>query len=117
MNSLRVPLLTRPRVPGQRVGALSIGALALLLGSVGCRTAEPDKVMASVNAFHFYNARYEERCVPQGPVGCSAMNAALKKWRGGLDEAGAALKRGGAIPLQVGYVKTLQKEAAKCLPK
>lgn len=102
----------------QRLGLLSLGALAILLvGIVGCRTAEPDKIMASVNAFHFYNARYEERCVPTGPKGCASMNAALKKWRAGLDEAGAALKRGGAIPLQVGYVQTLEKEARKCLPK
>mgnify|MGYP006870532208 CR=1 FL=1 len=115
--NLRVPSPTRFRVPGQRVGLLSLGALALLLGAAGCRTSEPDKVMASVNAFHFYNARYEERCVPQGPVGCASMNAALKKWRGGLDEAGDALKRGGAMPLQVAHVQTLQKEAAKCLPK
>ena len=73
--------------------------------------------MASVNAFHFYNARYEERCVPTGPKGCAAMNGALKTWRKGLDEAGEGLKRGGAIPLQVAHVTRLQKEAAKCLPK
>lgn len=73
--------------------------------------------MESVNAFHFYNARYEERCVPTGPVGCAATNAALKVWRKGLEEAKDGLTRGGAIPLQVAHVKKLQKEAKRCLPK
>jgi len=83
----------------------------------GCGTSQPDRVMASVNAFHYYNARYEERCVPSGPKGCAATNTALRAWRKGLDEAGEALKRGGEIPLQVAHVKRLEKETKKCLPK
>lgn len=93
------------------------GLLVLVLLAAGCSTSQPDKVMASVNAFHYYNARYEERCVPTGPTGCAATKNALRAWRKGLDEAGAALTRGGAIPLQVAHVQKLQKEVAKCLPK
>ncbi len=36
MNSLRVPLLTRPRVPGQRHGVVLLVAAALLLTLAAC---------------------------------------------------------------------------------
>lgn len=104
--------MRRREAPLFRLTAVLAAVLA-----VGCGTSQPDRVMASVNAFHYYNARYEERCVPSGPKGCAATNAALKAWRKGLDEAGAALKRGGEIPLQVAHVKKLEKETRKCLPK
>lgn len=111
-----------PGRPGARAVQLSrragvAGTAIFLLLAAGCRTAQEDRVMGSVNAYHYYNARYDERCVPTGPVGCAATNAALKAWRKGLDEAKAALVRGGAIPLQVAHVDRLQKETKKCLPK
>lgn len=73
--------------------------------------------MASVNAWDFYNHRYDDRCVPTGPVGCAKAKDALKAWRRGLDEASVALGRGGDLPLQIAHVKRLEKEASKCLPK
>jgi hypothetical protein len=84
---------------------------------LGCATPQKDQIMASVNAWDFYNHRYDERCVPTGPVGCVATNTALKAWKKSLNEADVVLVRGGAIPLQVAHVKKLQKEAKKCLPK
>ncbi len=100
-------------------GRRSLPALAVLslVGMFGCASSQQDKVMANVNDWHYYNARFDERCVPTGPVGCSATNAALKTWKKGLDEAGVALLRGGAMPLQIAHIKRLEKEAKKCLPK
>ena len=95
----------------------ALAVLSLVIALAACASSQQDKVMASVNAWDFYNHRYDERCVPTGPVGCSATNTALKVWKRGLDEAGVALARGGAIPLQVAHVKRLEKEAKKCLPK
>jgi len=108
------------RSPHVRQAGVLLSRLGLplcLVGMLGCASSQQDKVMASVNAWDYYNHRYDERCVPTGPVGCSATNAALKVWKKGLDEAGVALTRGGAIPLQVAHVKRLEKEAKKCLPK
>lgn len=91
--------------------------LVVALLAVGCASSQEDKVLASANAFHYYVARYDERCVPEGPVGCAATNVALKTWKAAMSEAKDGLNRGGAIPLQVARVKKLEKEVAKCLPK
>lgn len=48
VNSLRVPSPTRSRVPGRRLGLLSLGAAALLLAS--CATLAPGADPAVVNA-------------------------------------------------------------------
>jgi len=106
-----------PHFSGHGVLLSRACAALFAVGMLGCASSQQDEVMASVNAWDFYNHRYDERCVPTGPVGCSATNAALKTWKKGLDEAGVALTRGGEIPLQVAHVKRLEKEAKKCLPK
>jgi len=98
------------------VKRIAIAACACLFAA-SCGSSQADRVMASINEFHFVNARYEERCVPEGPKGCAATSAALKKWSSGIGEAKDGLKRGGKITLQVSYVEKLGKEAKKCLPK
>ena len=92
-------------------------AMALVILAAGCRTPTTDKAMSSVNSYYFYNARYEERCVPEGPKGCAATKAALDKWHAGLNEAKEAISRGGKLPLQIERLKSLEKETKKCLPK
>ena len=95
----------------------AIVAAALL--AVGCGTAESVKVASSVNAFYFVNSRYEERCVAVvGPVKeCRATNDALTQWKKALKESDEAIQRGGKLPLQIKYVKKLEKEALKWLPR
>ena len=93
--------------------------IAVALAIAGCSSSEPVKVASSVNAFHFINARYEEKCVAVvGPVKeCRATNAALLQWKKALGESDEAVRRGGKLPLQIKYVKKLEKEAAKWLPR
>lgn len=94
-------------------------ALLLVAALAGCSRSEPVKVASSVNAFHFINARYEEGCVAVvGPVKeCRATNDALTKWKKALKESDEAIQRGGKLPLQIKYIKKLEKEATKCLPR
>ena len=103
------------RARGNRFAALAAAALI----TVGCGTAESVKVASSVNAFYFVNSRYEERCVAVvGPVKeCRATNDALARWKKALKESDEAIQRGGKLPLQIKYVKKLEKEALKWLPR
>ena len=96
---------------------LAIFAVAIAIA--GCSTREPVKVASSVNAFHFINARYEEKCVAVvGPVKeCRATNAALLQWKKALGESDEAIQRGGKLPLQIKYLSKLEKEAKKWLPR
>ena len=90
-----------------------------VLALAGCSSSEKVTVASSVNAFHFVNSRYEERCVEiVGPVKeCRATNAALLQWKKALKESDEAVQRGGKLPLQIKYVKKLEKEATKWLPR
>lgn len=103
------------RARGNRLAALAAAALI----TVGCGTAESVKVASSVNAFYYVNSRYEERCVAVvGPVKeCRATNDALIQWKKALKESDEAIQRGGKLPLQIKYVKKLEKEALKWLPR
>ena len=103
------------RTRDNRIAALAAAALV----TIGCGTAESVKVASSVNAFYFVNSRYEERCVAVvGPVKeCRATNDALARWKKALKESDEAIQRGGKLPLQIKYVKKLEKEALKWLPR
>ena len=103
------------RTRDNRIAALAAAALV----TIGCGTAESVKVASSVNTFYFVNSRYEERCVAVvGPVKeCRATNDALSRWKKALKESDEAIQRGGKLPLQIKYVKKLEKEALKWLPR
>jgi hypothetical protein len=95
------------------ISAIGIGLFGLfLVWSVGCSTPA-QKVLGSVNNYEFYTARYPEQCpVPTAPM-CPEKRALLRKWSGALDEAGSAIKRGGALPLQLERLGATEKEYPK----
>lgn len=96
----------------------TVPALFLALAMAGCSAPAEKKVLTSANAYAFYEARYSDVCVAvTGPASCDAQFAVLKTWRTRLDEAQVAIKRGGELPLQLGELKRVEKEAKKCRPR
>ena len=84
----------------------------LLAMAWGCGTSPEVKILTSANAYAYHEARYSEACVAtKGPSSCDARHAVLVAWRGRLDEAEAALRRGGQLPLQLAELKAKEKEA------
>jgi hypothetical protein len=84
---------------------------ALLL--VGCASATK-QVAGFQNRYDYRLNRYLETCqVPAPPVSCAAQQQALKSYEKALHEAAAALKWGGAMPLQLKAMKVADKAAAK----
>ena len=85
-----------------------------LAGGFGCGSAPEVKILTSANAYAYHEARYSEACVAvKGPETCDQRHAVLLAWRARLDEAEAALKRGGKLPLQLAELKKQEKEASK----
>jgi hypothetical protein len=99
---------------GRRVPLSRALPVFLLAGTWGCAAAPEVKILTSANAFAYYEARYSEACVASvGPTTCDKRHAVLIAWRARLDEAEAALKRGGKLPLQLAELRKQQKEARK----
>lgn len=97
------------------VTAILLGLLMIALALTGC-ASPAQKVLKSVNGYEFYMARYAEFCPTPSPAQspeCKAKATTLRRWSKALDEAGAALKRGGAFPLQLKRLKETEKEMVK----
>lgn len=98
---------------GERVG-LSSALFPLVLALAACRAPAEVRIVTSANAYAYYHARYEEKCVEAvGPATCDAQFALLERWKGRLAEAETALKRGGRLPLQLGELQKTEKEARR----
>ena len=103
-----------PRGIGRRVPLSRALPVFLLAGGFGCGSASEVKILTSANAYAYHEARYSEACVAvKGPETCDQRHAVLLAWRARLDEAEAALKRGGKLPLQLAELKKQEKEASK----
>ena len=92
-------------------------ALSAMLAMAGC--ASPAKqILTSANGYHYYYARYQEACPPRtAPAAlCPSWSAGLSIWHKRLTEANDALQRGGKLPLQLGALKRVEKEAKKWTP-
>ena len=106
----RGPLL---RGSGRRAYARALPVF-LLAAAIGCGSSPQVKILTSANAYAYHEARYSEECVVNvGTATCDKRHAVLIAWRARLDEAEAALKRGGKLPLQLAELKKQQKEARK----
>ena len=102
------------RGTGRRVPLSRALPVFLLAGAWGCGTSPEVKILTSANAYAYHEARYSDACVVvAGPATCDQRHAVLLAWRARLDEAEAALKRGGKLPLQLAELKTQEKEARK----
>ena len=103
-----------PRGIGWRASHLRALPVFLLAGAWGCGTSPEVKILTSANAYAYHEARYSDACVVvAGPATCDQRHAVLLAWRARLDEAEAALKRGGKLPLQLAELKKQEKEASK----
>ena len=81
---------------------------------VGC--ASPARqILTSANAYHWHHARYGEACQTTSEA-CQTRASVLTRWHTALGEANAALQRGGKLPLQLGALKRVEKEAKKWTP-
>ena len=98
----------------RRVSLSAALAVFLLAGGFGCGSAPEVKILTSANAYAYHEARYSEACVAvKGPETCDQRHAVLLAWRARLDEAEAALKRGGKLPLQLAELKKQEKKTSK----
>lgn len=104
------PILVRYS-PGRRL-ALCLFAVGLTASVLGCSSG-PRAVLASVNVWEYWNARQAEDCRISTPV-CDCRWEALQAWRKRLDEAGAAVKRGGKMPLQLAALKGAEAAHGAC---
>jgi hypothetical protein len=94
---------------GAVFGGVVAGLLLLAMAMMGC-ASPAGRVLASTNAYEFNTARTKEECPAPPSDPCKAKNAWLRKWSGALDEAAAALKRTGAMPLQLKRLADTEKE-------
>ena len=109
--TLPVPLSRKVLSPRRsRVVLLS------LLGAAIFTSCSPtaNKCLTSANAWAFHYARYQEACVPQGSVECACRYEALDRWRRALDEANAAMSRGGKMPLQLQALEDAKRALEAC---
>jgi len=86
----------------------AVTPVLLLVALGGCALKPPEKVATSMNAFDFYEARYEEKCQTASPD-CERLRAALSAWRKHLIEANRAVKNGGRCPLQLQQIADDEK--------
>ncbi len=87
------------------------GLLLLPLAAFSC-ASPASKILTSANGYHWHSARYEETCRSQPvPQDCPSRADVLRRWYTALDEANAALQRGGKLPLQLDALKSVEKEA------
>lgn len=73
----------------------------------------PRKVLTSLNAFEYHNARQSEECAVSTPA-CDCRWEALFRWDKLLHEAGKAVKNGGAYPLQLKALKEAEAAYGAC---
>lgn len=109
------------------LAAAALAGAVALLGLCGCAHLFPDrtpeKVLASSNAYLFYENRYVAKCVTQtGPKECAAIQALLKAWKSDLEivaPANPATKhrelRPGPIPLWLAALKADEANARRAL--
>ena len=108
----------RPSPKETRAFWLIFAAILLMFGALcmfGC-ASPAQRVLRSVNDYEYHNARQHEDCAVTTvftETACAIRGGVLRKWSDALDEAGAALKRGGAFPLQLNRLKTVEKEMPK----
>lgn len=93
----------------------SLGPLLvfLLLASGAAVSCSSNKILTSSNSWAFHTARYNESCVNPAP-GCACRHEALARWRGALDEARDAVRRGGKYPLQIRALKDAEAKLGEC---
>jgi hypothetical protein len=98
---------------GAVIGAILCGLFLLMMTLVvGC-SSPSQKILRSLNDYEFHSARYADACPAPPSDPCKAKAVVLRKWSGALDEASAALKRGGAFPLQTKRLGEVEKEMPK----
>ena len=93
---------------GMVVGCLGLALLLIIVMALAGCTSPAQKVLRSVNDYEYRNARYVEECKVPAPK-CPEKAALLREWSKALDEAGAALKRGGSFPLQLQRLADTEK--------
>ena len=81
----------------------------LLLNCAGCSNPA-QKILSADNVYYYYLDAYnDKKCVQVYNESCEVQAAALNVLWTKLDRAKLALKRGGALPLQMKDVKEAEK--------
>jgi len=103
----------------RRVSA-AVASLLILSSTPGCLLIpKPDsfKIASAANSYHYWADRYAQECPAAAPTipaeSCRVAYVALNDARRALEKANEALKRGGALPLQMSDVKSTTKKLAK----
>lgn len=86
-------------------------AVALVLVT-GC-VSPAERVLASVNAYHYWIGEYEKTCGGAARPECKTWHAALVEHKARFVAAEEAMGRGGKFPLQMKAMKAAEKAAAR----
>ena len=99
------------RAAAELVAAAIATAVIILICAflVGC-ASPATRVRGAENSYEFYVARVAEECPPPSSDACKARKAWLQKFSKAVDEAGAALKRTGPMPLQLRRLAEIEGE-------
>ncbi len=92
---------------------ISLSLLFICFFLVGC-SSPAVKILSADNVYYYYLDAYnDKKCVQVYNESCEAQAAALNTLWTKLDRAKLALKRGGALPLQMKDVKEAEKGLKK----
>lgn len=86
-------------------------AVALVLVT-GC-ASPAERVLTSVNAYHYWLGEYETTCAGKGTEACRAWETDLRSHKARLEAAEAAIKRGGKLPLQLKAMRAAERQAGR----
>lgn len=100
-------------------------AAVILLSLSGCSLVDqlfttPDsaKIAGLANEFFFWSEQYQASCGGEhAPLACDAAYVALLKVKADLERANEALKRGGAITLQMRRAKADIRSLSRVIPR
>ena len=87
-------------------------AYVLLVALTGCAGAA-QKALAARNRYHFAYGEYERRCGGTDSPECRAWNDDLSACATRIEEADAAIVRGGKLPDQLAAMETACKAALR----
>lgn len=71
------------------------------------------------NNYYYYNARFKFKCPSMDSAVCTDLKPQavfLQKWYQAIEEAGAAIERGGKLPLQKEMLKKFNAQAPVLMP-
>lgn len=91
--------------------------LAFVLMALGACASAPRQVLTQTNAFYYWRGEYERVCpkppAPPTTPTCISWAKDLNALEDRVHDAEAAVKRGGALPLQLKALKRAAKAAAR----